>query len=476
MVSKLFVGRKKEYNGILNAIKSEKKELIAITGKRGIGKTFLMLEIMETLKQQNNKNYINLLITGKRNVSYKNQLKGIEKNILKQLNIECDLKDWDDFFSCIKKLLENNKDKKIILYIDEFPWFNVRGSNFIDEFGSFWNILTENNLKIILTGSEVSWMNKQVIRNKGGLYHKTTERFHLKPFDLMETREYLNKSNSLLNDEQIIEYYLITGGIVRYLQKINFGRTIKENAIMLYNNNNYFDDFFNNSFTYKRLNLHKIIIELFKERITLSFVEIKNEILKHAKKLKEKRNIADSTIYETLKELVETDILKETTIKNKQRNKKYTICDLFCFYYLRLNNFEKIINIFDQRFDIISGHAFEILTLNNIHLIVKYLSRNFIYDENLVYKYQDEEVQIDLVLEYRSLKNTISLIECKNYNEIYELDKKEEDKIIKRVKKIESLYNNKISVDIIIVSVKGVNNNVGMVINDVSLLNLMTTL
>ena len=43
------------------------------------------------------------------------------------------------------------------------------------------------------------------------------------------------------------------------------------------------------------------------------------------------------------------------------------------------------------------------------------------------------------------------------------------------VKKIESLYN-KISVDIIIVSVKGVNNNVGMVINDVSLLNLMTTL
>lgn len=44
------------------------------------------------------------------------------------------------------------------------------------------------------------------------------------------------------------------------------------------------------------------------------------------------------------------------------------------------------------------------------------------------------------------------------------------------VKKIESLYNNKISVNIIIVSVKGVNNNVGMVINNVSLLNLMTTL
>ena len=109
-------------------------------------------------------------------------------------------------------------------------------------------------------------------------------------------------------------------------------------------------------------------------------------------------------------------------------------------------------------------------------MIAKFLGRSFIYDEDLLYKYQNKESQIDLVLEYKSLKNTISLIECKNYAEKYELDVEEYRKLYKRMESIEKIYNRKIFIDIIIVSIYGTKNTSGMPINDVSLLKLIDEL
>lgn len=478
LFSKFFIGRKKEKKEIIEAINSNKKELIAITGQRGIGKTFLMLEIKEQLLKETD--FIHLFIAGKKNTSLKKQLKNLEEEINDQFkkieNYESrSITKWKDIFNVIKMVASNNPTKKIIIYMDEFSWFNVRGSGFLEDFGEFWNLLIFNNVKIILTGSEVSWINKNVFRNKGGLYHKTTLRCHLKSFDLIETKEYLLKNYPLIKKEFIIEYYLLTGGNARYLQKLNFAKTIKENAIDLYNMNNYFDDFFNNSFNSNRTNIHKIIIEMFYDRITLSFEEIKKMLLVHYKKINEKI-VSDTLIYETLNELIETDVLIDNTTQNKKKYKKYTICDLFCFYYLRLNNKEDFKNIFEHRFNIIGGYALEILTQKNSHLIAKFLGRSFIYDEDLLYKYQNKESQIDLVLEYKSLKNTVSLIECKNYAEKYELDVEEYRKIYKRIENIEKIYNRKIFIDIIIVSIYGTKNTSGMPINDVSLLKLIDEL
>lgn len=80
------------------------------------------------------------------------------------------------FFADFNAYVKRNENKTFVILIDEFPWLNVKGSWFAEDFGAFWNKVITDNVKIIITGSSVAWMNKNVFRAKGGVYHKTTGR------------------------------------------------------------------------------------------------------------------------------------------------------------------------------------------------------------------------------------------------------------------------------------------------------------
>lgn len=202
-----------------------------------------------------------------------------------------------------------NEETIFIFYIDEFPWLNTKGNNFVEDFGVFWNSINFNKkIKVIITGSAVSWLNKNVFRSKGGLYHKTTLKIQLKAFDVLEVKEFLNLKKNIVTTNDVLSYYMITGGIARYLNQLDFSLPIYENGFNLHSNNNILD-FFNNSFSLKN-NIHYLIISLFKERIKLNITDIK--------KSTSLKNFSPNTIYSALEELVETDILLKVNERKKQ--------------------------------------------------------------------------------------------------------------------------------------------------------------
>lgn len=444
-----FIGRKNEIKLITNAIHSNSKELIAIIGKRGIGKTFLMQKIIDNLNNDEIDNNFKILSFEGMRVSRKTLLKDVEEKIEKQLNTVVKINQWEDFFEFLKQQSQN---QKTICFIDEFPWFNTKKSDFVERFGRFWNLLNNNNLKIIITGSAVSWMNKNVFRAKGGLYHKTTLKIHLKSFDLLETRDFLKKKNPHINNLKIIEYYLITSGIVRYLQQIDFNKTIEENKKHFFNNI-VFDDFFDNCFNSYKNNIHKEIVMLFNNRISLSFKEIKEKLIKKD----EKRS--DATIYNALKELVETDILFENKpFKSSKRDTKYVLIDSFCFFSLRNNN------SFNER--ILDGLAFEILVYNNIEHFLKKMGRSFSFN---AFRFQNKETQIDLAINYYNT-NIFSIIECKNYNNTFVIDEATEKNLLKKISVAEKeIKKKKIEIDVIFITIFGVRNLGSLPIHNISI-------
>lgn len=185
----MFVGRQLELKSLLDVVKSDFKEFVPIIGKRGVGKTTL-LEKLKSLIIRND-NFIVLDIVGKRSAPNKMQLQKVAEDFSERLNHSFSSKNWNRFFVDFNNYLNQNGNKTIVLLIDEFPWLNVKGSWFVEEFGAFWNHVTTNNIEIIITGSSVAWMNKNVFRNKGGLYHKTTSKISLKPFSYDETMKFL---------------------------------------------------------------------------------------------------------------------------------------------------------------------------------------------------------------------------------------------------------------------------------------------
>ena len=50
------------------------------------------------------------------------------------------LKNWIEAFDILRrKLSDYPKDKKMVLFFDEFPWFDTQKSDFLSAFEWFWN-------------------------------------------------------------------------------------------------------------------------------------------------------------------------------------------------------------------------------------------------------------------------------------------------------------------------------------------------
>lgn len=71
-------------------------------------------------------------------------------------------------------------------------------------------------------------MIKKIIKNKGGLHNRLTQKIHLKPFNLHETELLLKNNRVNLSRYDILQGYMIMGGIPHYLEKIKTGESVAQ--------------------------------------------------------------------------------------------------------------------------------------------------------------------------------------------------------------------------------------------------------
>ncbi len=135
---------------------------------------------------------------------------------------------WFDAFTQLRYQIENTKsNEKIILFFDELPWLVTPRSNFLQALDHFWNryMSRDNRIVLIICGSAASWMIKNVINDKGGLYGRLTRKIRLAPFELFEVEEYLKSRNIKLEKKQVIDIYMAIGGVAKYLTYIERGKS-----------------------------------------------------------------------------------------------------------------------------------------------------------------------------------------------------------------------------------------------------------
>jgi hypothetical protein len=109
----------------------------------------------------------------------------------------------------------------------EFPWLHTHRSGFLQAFEHFWNTFAsrQQNLVVIICGSAASWMIKNVVNNRGGLHNRITRRIRLLPFTLMEAEAYLRSRDVVLDRYQLLQLYMVMGGIPQYLKEIRKGES-----------------------------------------------------------------------------------------------------------------------------------------------------------------------------------------------------------------------------------------------------------
>lgn len=216
------VGRSDEIIHLSKIAASGEAELLAVYGRRRVGKTFLIRNFFE--KQ------MAFEFSGVHDANLKQQLENFIA-VLSRASGSLPLArpaSWDEAFRLLADYLTPLlKKQRRVVFLDEFPWINTKRSGFLQAFENFWNTWAcrQNNLIIVICGSAASWMIQNVIRNKGGLHNRVTRKMRLLPFSVSETELFLKSRKINLDRYQILQLYMAMGGIPHYLKEIERGES-----------------------------------------------------------------------------------------------------------------------------------------------------------------------------------------------------------------------------------------------------------
>ena len=214
------IGRKEEQRILNELAASGEAEFVVIYGRRRIGKTYL---VRETFGDEFFFSY-----TGIANINARRQRAEFAKALrehgwMPKNGDVYSLSTWFDAFSALRALIENAEtDDRVLIFIDEMPWMDNKKSDFVPAFEHFWNgwASGRSDIMLIVCGSATSWITKKIFRNKGGLYNRATRQIELRSFTLAECSEYYGSRGIAMNTQDLIESYMIFGGIPYYLRML----------------------------------------------------------------------------------------------------------------------------------------------------------------------------------------------------------------------------------------------------------------
>ncbi len=454
----MLIGRKKEIAELERVLKSPKGEMIAVLGRRRVGKTFLISEVY--------KDYIIFEQIGVRNASNEAQLNTFT-DALQQLSNESveTPKNWQEAFFKLRDVLKPlvNPDKKLVIFFDELSWLAVKGYKFLDFLGHFWNSwASRQNIAVVLCGSATSWIIKKVINDKGGLHNRVTTYINLKPFTLAETEEFLKAKHATFTRYQIIEFYMTFGGVPLYLDKINPSKSaiqnindicFAENGLLRHEFNRLYPALFDNP------EHHVAVIRaLAKSHKGLT----RTEVIELAKI----PNGRSAT--QVLEELQQCSfIMAYQPFGKKKKDKLYRLTDEYSLFYLRFieeqpyegdGTFMQLSQL--QTYRTWTGYAFENICMKHILSIKKGLGVSGVYTRTFSFLRKatetDEGLQIDMLLERAD--RVIDLFEIKFYNTEFTMTNTYAEKLRKRTRLFMRLSKTKCQVRLSMITPFGLKN------------------
>lgn len=219
----LLIGRTLEKKNLSEALESTSAELIAVYGRRRVGKTFLIRSVYHK--------ELVFELSGVHGAKVDEQLLNFSKAMTDALHAQMPLaapKNWTEAFSTLRAfLIPLLKKKKAVVFFDEFPWLSSHKSGFLSAFEYFWNqwASQQPNLIVAICGSAATWMIKKVVNSKGGLHNRLTRKIRLLPFTLHETEQYLQSRAVQLDHYQMLTVYMAMGGVPHYLKELKKGES-----------------------------------------------------------------------------------------------------------------------------------------------------------------------------------------------------------------------------------------------------------
>lgn len=285
-----------------------------------------------------------------------------------------------------------------------------------------------NNVLLIVCGSAASWMRKKLIEARGGLHNRITARIKLMPFNLYETELFCKSRMLKFTRYQIIQLYMVMGGIPYYLNELSPGKSAEQ----------LIDDICFSPMGLLAGEYKQLYYSLFKNaenhvRMVEALAAKPNGLIRN--ELVKKVGISDGgTFVRALEDLVESGFISITRPFNKKKKDSlYRLADLYSLFYLKYikdnvsempHTWQKISG--QSSFIAWSGYAFENVCLHHIPHILFKLGLSGTYTEVSSWKHVGNKefpgAQIDFLINRKD--GVINLCEAKYTQEQFVITKK----------------------------------------------------
>lgn len=456
----MIIGRDYEQRTLLSLLDEPESQFCVVYGRRRVGKTYL---IRETFNYSFTFQHSGLAETDKRG-----QLAAFRDSLRSQGLPKCTTpKTWLEAFGMLKTLIENAPEGKKLIFIDELPWMDTPKSNMISALENFWNgwatARSQKDIVLVVCGSATSWITKKLLRNKKGLRGRISHKIKVNPFTLSECERFASAKGLGMSRKDILETYMILGGIPYYWNFLQRGKSMPQNIDKLFFAENAdladeFDALYSTLFKQPE-NYINVIKALTKRKAGLTRAEI----------LSETKLSDGGTFSNILEELEQCGFIRNyASLTTPQKGGLIQLIDnytLFYFHCVKKNAFsdtEYWMHTYrSAEHNVWAGLAFERVCLQHVDKIKNALGISGILTNVCSWqtpKTKDHSgAQIDLL--FVRADNVINLFEMKYSSDVYTITAKYAEELSTKISAFQTSMATKSAIHPVLLSTFGIHHN-----------------
>ena len=302
----MFVGRTEELHILEDTYRKPGFQMTVIYGRRRIGKSRL---ITEFIRDKRSTYYV------ASQTDLENNVRRWSEQFVADLLPDMSGVSFSDLEGFFRFIAGNCGDTKTIIALDEIPYIAETDKSFLSRLQVIVDtILADKNIYLIVCGSAISFMEKEILSEKSPLFGRRTNQIFLKPFDYIDAAKFTPKYT---NEEKAIVYG-VTGGVAKYLDLFDDSLSLDENLInQFFRPSGYLFEEPKNLLTqeFRTVNTYETVIE-----VCAGGANKPNEIA-------DKAHISTATLSYVIKGLCTIGVMSKVSPMT-ERNKKKTIYEI----------------------------------------------------------------------------------------------------------------------------------------------------
>ncbi|MCR5456368.1 MAG: ATP-binding protein [Bacteroidales bacterium] len=361
----------------------------------------------------------------------------------------------------LKILIKQSNSNKKVIFIDEMPWLDTPKSKFVNALEFFWNNWASgrNDILLIVCGSATSWIVNKLFKNHGGLHNRVTHKILVSPFTLHECELYAKQRKLSLSRYDILETYMVLGGIPFYWSLLERGKSVAQNI-----DNLFFAQ--NGSLRYEFTELYQSLFrnpEQYTKIVLCLGTSIsgmsRDEIIAAC------HVPSSGSVTTALEDLEHCGFIGKTPLYNLKNKANYCLTDNFTLFYIKFMQGDNNDEHFWSRNYMSAQHnawvrlAFERVCFQHVAQITTALGINGIRTTVYTWKASSSKsgepgAQIDMLIDRAD--NMVNLCEMKFSKKPYVVTKDDTESLANKSERFSQSINYNKSINITLITANGI--------------------